>query len=569
MIVKPPQSFELRKERLGPLPIVNHFMDRLGLDALLEEFVPAEDSRVRLPYAKGLGVLLRSIIVERDPIYRQQETVETFAPEMFGISKGKVALLSDDRIGRALDHLFDADRGALLTETVIRMGQRFRVRFDELHNDSTTIHLSGQYRNAGGRSIRGRRAPWITFGLSKDHRPDLKQLLFVLTTSADGGVPVQFRCGDGNTSDVSTHIETWESLRKVAGRADFLYVADSKLCATENMDYIDAKKGRFVTVLPRTRSEDAHFRKWIQTHEPAWEKVWDRHNPRRKYGPRDRWWVFQYPLPSREAWPIIWVYSSLLRLKQDRTRMERLAGATEALEALKQRLAAPKSRLRKGPKVEGAIAEIFHRFEVRRYLKVHKHRREEHRFRQSRRGRPGPEATFRRITRRRWDIDWELDQVALAYDRKSDGMYPLLTNDCKLKPAQALEAHKGQPAIEKRFHQCKTVHEIAPVLLHNEDRIEALFFLYFLALMIQGLIERELREAMKRENIPELPLYPEERLCKHPTTEQVLRLFSLAEEDVLLDRQQIVQVFSPKLTPLQQRILRLLGVRVSAYRVLK
>ncbi len=567
MSVKPRPLFDLGSRRLGPLPIVNHFMDRLGLDALLEEFVPTEDARVALPYAKGLGVLLRSIIVERDPIYRQQETVNTFAPQMFGIEEGEATRLSDDRIGRALDQLFDADRGALMTETVVRMGRRFGVRFDELHNDSTTIRLTGQYRAAQGRSIRGRRAPWITFGLSKDRRPDLKQLLFVLTTTADGGVPVQFRCGDGNASDVNTHIETWETLRKVAGRTDFLYVADSKLCTTDNMDYLDGQKGRFVTVLPRTRTEDAHFRKWIQTHEPTWEQVWDRRHPRRKYGPRDRWWVFQYPLPSREAWPIIWVYSSLLRLKQDRTRLERLAGATEALEALQQRLASAKSRLRKGPKVEGAIAEIFRRFEVRRYLKVHKHRREEHRFKQSRRGRPGPQTTFRRITRRRWDIDWELDQATLAYDRKSDGMYPLLTNDRKLKPPQVLEAHKGQPNIEKRFHQCKTVHEIAPVFLHNEDRIEALFFLYFLALMVQGIIERDLRMAMKREKIPELPLYPEERLCKHPTTEQVLRLFSLAQGHVLLQRGQVVQVFSPTLTPLQQQVLRLLGMQASTYQI--
>lgn len=153
------QPFELHKERMGPLPIVNHFMERLGIDTLLEEFVPTEDARVNLPYAKGLGVLLRSIIVEREPIYRQQETVHTFAPRMFGVEEGEAALLSDDRIGRALDQLFDADRGALMTETVVRMGRRFGVCLNELHNDSTTICLTGQYRDAQGRSIRGRRAP--------------------------------------------------------------------------------------------------------------------------------------------------------------------------------------------------------------------------------------------------------------------------------------------------------------------------------------------------------------------------------------------------------------------------
>jgi len=280
--------FELVTERLGPLPLVNHFLQRMGLPEILERHVPTDDRRVRLPHAAGLGILLRSIVVEREPIYRQQETVKTFAPRVYGLAPQMVDRAGDDRIGRALDRLFDADRAALLTDVVIAVGQRFGIDFAQLHNDSTTIRFTGQYRPATGRRVRGKRASWITYGYSKDHRPDLKQLLFSLTTSADGGVPVQFRCADGNTNDSKTHIETWEALRAVAGRADFLYVADSKLCSRENMDYIDRRGGRFVTVLPRSRLEDAEFRKWIQTHEPAWEKVWDRPNSRRKGGPRDR-----------------------------------------------------------------------------------------------------------------------------------------------------------------------------------------------------------------------------------------------------------------------------------------
>ncbi|MFP3616118.1 hypothetical protein SB778_39460, partial [Paraburkholderia sp. SIMBA_050] len=92
---------------------------------------------------------------------------------------------------------------------------------------------------------------------SKDHRFDLKQLLFILTISADGNIPVAFRCTDGNTSDSRTHIETWNTLRMLAGRSDFLYVADSKLCSRDSLDHIDRAGGRFVTVLPRTRLEDA------------------------------------------------------------------------------------------------------------------------------------------------------------------------------------------------------------------------------------------------------------------------------------------------------------------------
>jgi hypothetical protein len=130
----------------------------------------------------------------------------------------------------------------------------------------------------------------------------LKQLLFILTMSADGNIPVAFRCTDGNASDSRTHIETWNTLRSVAGRSDFLYVADSKLCSRENMDHIDRAGGRFVTVMPRSRLEDSEFREWIQTHTPDWSCVWDRPNPRHSDGPRDCWYVWRAPLPSAEAW---------------------------------------------------------------------------------------------------------------------------------------------------------------------------------------------------------------------------------------------------------------------------
>ena len=130
-----------------------------------------------------------------------------------------------------------------------------------------------------------------------------------------------------------------------------------------------------------------------------------------------------------------------------------------------------------------------------------------------------------------------------------------------------LEAHKGQPIIEKRFEQLKTVHEIAPVYLKNEGRIEALFTLYFLGLLVQALIERELRLAMQREAIEELPLYPEQRKCRRPTTEQVLRLFALAQRHRLSHEGQTVQKFDVDLTDLQRQILALIGVPAHAYPV--
>lgn len=561
---RPRARFTLQSERLGPLPLINHFIERIGLEDAFGRYVPS-DARCAVPHARALGVLLRSIIVEREPIYRQNETVHGFASGMFGIAAEEMEHLCDDRLGRALDRLFDADRAALLTEVALAVGQRFALKFDEFHNDATSISFCGSYRGASGRKIRGRSAPVITYGRSKAHRPDLKQLMFILTMNADGNVPVVFRCADGNASDSRTHIETWNTLRAVAGRADFLYVADSKLCSRENMDYIDRAGGRFVTVLPRTRLEDEEFRQWIQSNTPPWELIWDRPNPRYSNGPRDCWHVYRAPLLSAEVCSVVWVWSTLLTLRQEAKRRRNIAAASEELTQLRERLAGAKARLRGAAEIDLQVKMILEKHHVTRYLTVKRTVREEHLFKQARRGRPGPETAYRKITKRRFDIEWNTDEEAVAYDHKSDGMYPLMTNDRSMSPAQVLQAHKGQPMIEKRFEQIKTVHEIAPVLLKDEGRIEALFTLYFLALLVQALIERELRLAMKREKIEELPLYPEQRQCARPTTEQVLRLFSLAERHTLLSEGHTIQVFDVELTELQRRVLALLGVPSQAY----
>jgi len=87
----PDARFTLDSERLGPLPLVNAFLQRMGLEAILDKYVATTDRRNAVSQAQALGVLLRSIIVEREPVYRQQETVDGFAPGLFGVSAGAMA----------------------------------------------------------------------------------------------------------------------------------------------------------------------------------------------------------------------------------------------------------------------------------------------------------------------------------------------------------------------------------------------------------------------------------------------------------------------------------------------
>ncbi len=95
----------------------------------------------------------------------------------------------------------------------------------------------------------------------------LCQEFWILTISSDGVVPIACRVANGNITDDTTHIATWDSLVSLLGRSDFLYVADSKLATKTNMDHIVKGNGRFISVLPATRKEDGAFRRYVVDHE--------------------------------------------------------------------------------------------------------------------------------------------------------------------------------------------------------------------------------------------------------------------------------------------------------------
>ena len=148
---------------------------------------------------------------------------------------------------------------------------------------------------------------------------------------------------------------------------------------------------------------------------------------------------------------------------------------------------------------------------------------------------------------------------------QSPWMFPLITNCRDLKPSEILAAYKSQPQLEKRFEQLKTVQDLAPVWLKTVTRIEALTFLYYIALLVHALIERELRKAMADNGIEMLPLYPEERLCRAPCTDRILELFEELQRHEIHGPKGKLQTVYPTLNPLQKQVLRLLSVPAAAF----
>ena len=127
-------------------------------------------------------------------------------------------------------------------------------------------------------------------------------------------------------------------------------------------------------------------------------------------------------------------------------------------------------------------------------------------------------------------------------------------------------AYKRQPIIEKRFSQLKTDFCVAPVYLQSVTRIVGLLAVYFFALMVQSLLERELRQALAAQGLKSLPLYPEGRPCTRPTTRQLLDSFEhLARHTLYQAHSDEFELFNTELAPLHRQILKLLRIPTTDY----
>ena len=557
-------DLDLQTRLLGGLPIVNAFYDRLGIDRLLEAHV-AGDARLRVSPAAALGVVIRNLVVRHAPVYALSEWASRYDPAVVGLAADETQLLNDDRVGRMLARLFDADRASLLTRLVLDAVERFDIDLSRLHNDSTSLKLSGAYEHADGHVRGNKPTPAVRHGFSKDHRPDLQQLVWILTVTADGAVPIAFRVADGNTADVTTHIATWDHLVALTGNVGFLYVADSKLATFDNCRHIDTRGGRFLSVLPASRREDRIFRDWVVTNTPEW-CVAQTVPSRQPDTPDDILSTYQDHLPSADGHRIIWIHSTAKARRDATRRHARIAKAIAEIDALNMRLAAPRCRIKTAVTAEAEAREAIEEANATRWVNFHVETDTTETFRQAKRGRPGPNTDYKKIVTTTLRIRFTVDETQVAHDAASDGMWPLITNDRDMPAAELLAAYKWQPNLEKRHAQLKGTQLVAPMWLRDPARIEGLLTCHFIAMLISSLIERTIRQAMARAGLTELSLYPEDRGCTAPTTDRILEIFTPVARHELTDTDgQVLRTFQPQLTGLQQQVLDLLDIPASAY----
>jgi Domain of unknown function (DUF4277)/Transposase DDE domain len=518
----PPLSGTRRE--VGPLLLVSHFLSELQVASTIDSALP-RCARSELSVGEVVCALVASRLCSPSPLYDVAGWASGAAVrELLGVPP---QLLNDDRLGRALESFAvyaEHVRGLLAARAI----ERFGVDAARLHVDLTTVRVAGAYEDSA----------LVAKGWGQGQGVG-RQVRALQAATADG-VSLYLRPDPGNASELALVGACLERLLCFS-KPGMLMVLDSALGQPKPLCQI-ARAG--LTFIVPLKADTGFRERYLKELGP------DALSPLRYVAERQRklparlrtkyrgalrdWDITDPETRQQRRFRVAYIHSSEEQEETALARERALLRAEEKL-ARVQRGAGGRYYKTKAD-VERRVGQVVGS-NIRDLLKVDvaaKH------------GKP--------------TLHFERDEQAIEKAGLTDGIYALATNlpGERLSASQVLRTYKDQQIVERRHRDLKQTLKVRPMFLHNDDRIHALISVVGIALLIFGLIETGLRNALASEDRFKtglLPLLPEDRLAK-PTGRNILAAFqglglTYTPHGIQLDR----------LTYTQQTILELLGVQ--------
>ena len=234
---------------VGHLPIVKQFAKQINLVDTINTMVK---SQMQLPPGQAVLAMVLDTLSGRTPLYRLKEFFQEKDTELMLGSQIDPELFCDHNLGRVLDKIFDTGTQAIFSQLSQNAVKRFDIDSRKVHFDTTSISVYGDYELS--------QDPFkITYGHSKDHRPDLKQFLISLLC-VDRNIPIVGAPKDGNASDKTLNNELLSNISKHMAShglkpGAFVYVADSAFVTKDNLEKANSEHTTFLSRLPATYKE--------------------------------------------------------------------------------------------------------------------------------------------------------------------------------------------------------------------------------------------------------------------------------------------------------------------------
>ena len=448
----------------------------------------------------GLGLTGRAMYLT--PEFYESKPVDLLIGE--GIEASD---LNSDSLGKALDHLHEAGITELFASISVHALRRYGIAVRFAHLDTTALSLQGEYDFDAETDIDDDSVITITYGHSKDHRPDLKQAILGMICANRTSIPIYLNAISGNTSDKASLPEIAEVYLKQFAEDEEtpILVADSALYSADAIKNLSPTP--WVSRVPATINEAKDL---LASTDKTTMSESDRdgyffYETTRSYGEvEQRWLVVMYE-PRRKAQ----LANFDKRIQRERTKLDKAA----------------KKLQRQVFNCAEDARKALNRFNKKyRFHAITGDASSSERYAQ-----PGrPTETSETVT------DWHLtltistDEQTIAQAQKPLGKYIIATNmldEQTLPTEELLTLYKDQNcSVERGFRFLKDPMFFAHSLfLKKPSRIMALLMVMGLSLLIYALAEYHLRQQLDAQDqtIPDQKGKP----TQNPTMRRVFQMF--------------------------------------------
>lgn len=509
------------------MAIATEYAKKLDFVSIVNSTVSWDKKQCHLtPGQLALSIVLSTFSQIRSPLYHISQNFEHMDTQFLFGQGVDSADLSDDALGRMLDKIYEAGSTNLFSKIALNAYSRFSIPFHNLHSDTTSISLYGDYPDCEKDEYVGIE---ITEGFSKDHRPDLKQFM-VGNVVNEHGVPLYSKILDGNTSDCIWNQETIVSLQELLGEAlqDKVYIADSKAITRPNL-LLFTQPGKPLYLLSRCPD---HFHKKIagKIKQKAYtQKKWlpigklidDKHHT--SYEGQE----FEetlHLLDDKQKLHLLPVRFFVYRSNEAKLRVEkRLQKETKQLQTaivtLEKKVFACAADAQQAA---DDFIQSQRKILIDIQTSIHSQTKET-----IGRGRIGKNPRPMQL-KTSWFIAVNIVgpnpiTVRQAEDKAESFVLMTTAPPEKLSLETALWEYKGQHKVEVAFHLLKQPALAARVFLKKPERIEALCILLQVGLLIRSLMQYNAREREKQITV--LPRFDfDNKILQKPTAQKLLEL---------------------------------------------
>jgi transposase len=486
------------------LGLVSGLCKDINLVSFIDELLPKQANNSHISFGQlflamilnGLGFTGRTL--HMFPQYFKNKPTERL------IGKGiKAEHINDDSLGRCLDELYNFGVSDLYQNIAEKVIAHLGLECSALNLDSTSMHVDGDYKTDGNET----KAINITRGYSRDHRPELNQVILNLITENQAGIPVYMQACSGNTNDsegfkriVKSHVNSL----KEAYNNRYL-IGDAALYSLEIVQSLNEQNQLFITRVPQKIKqaqsiladiENISFNHIKDGYSGCWFES--------DYADVDQKWLL---IKSEQAYKRE-IISLDRRLKKSSTL------AMKAFEKLSKEIFNCKNDAEIAFNTWQKKHKFISVFNSEIITSV-KHLKS---------GRPKKNSSGDV----KYSISGNIGSSLQAREdaRQKKGVFILATNDCsdELEMQNLLELYKSQQSVERGFRFLKSPDFLtSSIFLKKPERIESLLMIMTSCLMIYAALEHLIRKSLKEKELYFTSM--KNKPCQKPTARWVFQCF--------------------------------------------